>query len=96
METQPTTGKDLINQEITPRLTVLRRVDPVDALYSSFPMFMSIDPSLGKPLLEGLFRSQAEPGYAVPYAALDLGKPHTLIDVAISIDEAIRVDLHRR
>ena len=34
---------------------------------------MYIDPSLGAPLLEPLFRLQASSKYTIPYAAADLG-----------------------
>ena len=34
---------------------------------------MYIDPSLGKPLLDPLFRLQASPDYDIQYAAGDLG-----------------------
>ena len=34
---------------------------------------MFIDPSLGAPLLEPLFRLQASPNYTIPFAAADLG-----------------------
>ncbi len=37
---------------------------------------MCIDPALGKPLLEPLFRLQASPDYGVQYAAGDLGMSH--------------------
>ena len=35
---------------------------------------MYIDPSLGAPLLEPLFRLQASPLYTTPFATADLGK----------------------
>ena len=34
---------------------------------------MFVDPSLGAPLLEPLFRLQASPHYTIPFAAADLG-----------------------
>ena len=37
---------------------------------------MYIDPTLGAPLLEPLFRLQAHPNYSIPYAARDLGASH--------------------
>jgi hypothetical protein len=37
---------------------------------------MYIDPTLGAPLLEPLFRLQAHPNYPIPYAACDLGVSH--------------------
>jgi Domain of unknown function (DUF4965) len=49
------------------------RVNAVETLYSAFPAFMYIDPSLGGPLLEPLFRFQASPNYTNSYAAADLG-----------------------
>lgn len=54
-------------------VTSLSRVNPVETLYAAFPAFMYIDPSLGAPLLEPLFRLQAHPNYTIPYAAGDLG-----------------------
>ena len=52
------------------------RVNAVETLYSAFPAFMYIDPSLGAPLLEPLFRLQASPNYRNSYAATDLGTSH--------------------
>ena len=52
------------------------RVNAVETLYSAFPAFMYIDPSLGAPLLEPLFLLQASPNYSIPYAAADLGTFH--------------------
>ncbi|KAH9171799.1 hypothetical protein EDB89DRAFT_2175033, partial [Lactarius sanguifluus] len=49
------------------------RVNAVDTLYSAFPAFMFIDPTLGRPLLEPLFQLQASPNYTIGYAAADLG-----------------------
>ena len=49
------------------------RVNAVETLYSAFPAFMYIDPTLGRPLLEPLFQLQASPNYTIPYAAADLG-----------------------
>ena len=37
---------------------------------------MYIDPTLGAPLLEPLFRLQALPNYSIPFAARDLGASH--------------------
>ena len=54
-------------------MTVLSRVNPVEVLYAAFPAFMYIDPSLGAPLLEPLFRLQASSNYTTSYAAPDLG-----------------------
>ena len=51
----------------------LSRVNPVEVLYSAFPAFMYIDPSLGAPLLEPLLRLQASPNYTISFAAADLG-----------------------
>ncbi|KAI0310163.1 hypothetical protein OF83DRAFT_1070995 [Amylostereum chailletii] len=48
------------------------RVNPVETLYASFPMFMHIDPSLGAPLLEPLLRFQTSSQYTISFAAADL------------------------
>jgi hypothetical protein len=54
---------------------VSSRVNAVETLYSAFPAFMFIDPDLGAPLLEPLFRLQASSfNNSVQYAAGDLGK----------------------
>ncbi|TFY66481.1 hypothetical protein EVG20_g4614 [Dentipellis fragilis] len=50
-----------------------RRTNPVETLYAAFPMFMYIDPTLGAPLLEPLFRFQGSNLYQNPYAAQDAG-----------------------
>ena len=49
------------------------RVNAVETLYSAFPALMYIDPSLGAPLLEPLFRFQASSNYTIRYAAADIG-----------------------
>ena len=49
------------------------RVNAVETLYAAFPAFMYIDPGLGAPLLEPLFRVQASSQHPIPYAAADLG-----------------------
>ncbi|KAH9009214.1 hypothetical protein EDB83DRAFT_2531328 [Lactarius deliciosus] len=49
------------------------RVNAVETLYSAFPAFMYIDPSLGGLFLEPLFQLQASQLYANPYAAADIG-----------------------
>ncbi|KAI9431946.1 hypothetical protein H4582DRAFT_1821981, partial [Lactarius indigo] len=56
-----------------PIMTMSSRVNAVETLYSAFPAFMCIDPELGGLFLEPLFRLQASPKYANPYAAADLG-----------------------
>ena len=54
-------------------VTLSSRVNAVETLYSAFPAFMYIDPTLGRPLLEHLFHLQASPNYTIPFAAADLG-----------------------
>jgi len=49
------------------------RINAVETLYAAFPALMYIDPSLGAPLLEPLFRLQASPKYTIQFAAADLG-----------------------
>jgi hypothetical protein len=48
------------------------RVNAVETLYAAFPALMYIDPSLGAPLLEPLFRLQTSRNYTIRYAAADL------------------------
>ena len=48
------------------------RVNAVETLYAAFPALMYLDPSLGGPLLEPLFRLQASHNN-IGYAASDLG-----------------------
>jgi hypothetical protein len=55
----------------------------VEVLYAAFPAFMYIDPSLGAPLLEPLFRLQASPNYTIPFAAADLGGSCIYVSVEI-------------
>lgn len=50
------------------------RVNPVEALYAAFPMFMYFDPDLGGLLLEPLLRYQSSNFYTQPYAAPDAGE----------------------
>jgi hypothetical protein len=59
------------------------RVNAVETLYATFPTLMYIDLSLGKPLLEPLFRFQASSDYGVPYAAKDLGISHRDVNAQI-------------
>ncbi|KAI9433020.1 hypothetical protein H4582DRAFT_1820406 [Lactarius indigo] len=68
-------------------LTSSSRVNAVETLYSAFPAFMYIDPTLGRPLLEPLFQLQASPNYTVPYAAADLGSSQKLESLEASIAE---------
>jgi hypothetical protein len=50
-----------------------RRINAVETIYAAFPALMYIDPLLGGPLLEPLFRLQASRNYTIGYAAADLG-----------------------
>ncbi|KAI0312486.1 hypothetical protein OF83DRAFT_644042 [Amylostereum chailletii] len=52
------------------------QANPPDGLYSSFPMFLHLNPSLGAPLLEPLLRFQNSPAYtkSTPYAAANIGR----------------------
>ncbi|KAF8273701.1 hypothetical protein EI94DRAFT_1715629 [Lactarius quietus] len=60
------------------------RVNAVETLYSAFPAFMYIDPTLGGPLLEPLFQLQATPNYTVPFAAADLGSTYPNVTISNS------------
>ena len=63
---------------------VSSRVNAVETLYSAFPAFMFIDPDLGGPLLEPLFRLQASSfNGSIRYAAGDLGKSRVNSNSAI-------------
>jgi Domain of unknown function (DUF4965) len=44
---------------------------------------MYLDPSLGAPLLEPLFRLQASQNYTIEYAAADLGASYINVNVEI-------------
>ncbi|KAI0049509.1 hypothetical protein FA95DRAFT_1489040 [Auriscalpium vulgare] len=52
------------------------RVNAVETLYASFPVFMFVDPTLGAPLLEPLLRFQTSDFYTNDYAAKDLGSDY--------------------
>ncbi|TFY76685.1 hypothetical protein EWM64_g7329 [Hericium alpestre] len=52
------------------------RVNAVEVLYQSFPLFMYVDPTLGGPLLEPLLRFQNSTNYTNPYAAQDIGSSY--------------------
>ncbi|EIM87375.1 uncharacterized protein STEHIDRAFT_146778 [Stereum hirsutum FP-91666 SS1] len=54
------------------------RVNAVETLYAAFPMIMYIDPTLGRLLLEPLFRFQASSKYTNVYAAQDIGSSYPL------------------
>ncbi|KAH9021999.1 hypothetical protein EDB85DRAFT_2187724, partial [Lactarius pseudohatsudake] len=60
------------------------RVNAVETLYSAFPAFMYIDPTLGRPLLEPLFQLQASPNYTILYAAADLGSSYPNVTISNS------------
>jgi hypothetical protein len=64
-------------------VTLFSRVNAVETLYAAFPAFMYLDPGLGAPLLEPLFRLQQSPNYTIPYAATDLGTSHSKVKVQI-------------
>ncbi|KAI0040745.1 hypothetical protein FA95DRAFT_825625 [Auriscalpium vulgare] len=49
------------------------RVNAVETLHASFPVFMVIDPTLGPPLLEPLLQFQSSSSYPNKYAAPDAG-----------------------
>ncbi|KAF8491814.1 hypothetical protein F5888DRAFT_1613303 [Russula emetica] len=49
------------------------RVNAVETLYAAFPALMYIDPSLGGPLLEPLFRLQPSRTSSMTFSAADLG-----------------------
>ena len=55
---------------------------------------MYIDPSLGGPLLEPLFRLQASSKYTIPYAAADLGAFSIKMNVGrLYLDTCFRIIL---
>ncbi|KAI0259716.1 hypothetical protein BC834DRAFT_904631 [Gloeopeniophorella convolvens] len=65
------------------------RVSAVETLYATWPMFMYLDPSLGKLLLEPLLKFQSE-NSALPYAAMDLGHQYpNATENAVSHSSAI-------
>jgi hypothetical protein len=64
------------------------RVNAVETLYSAFPAFMYIDPSLGAPLLEPLLQSQLSSiiDYNVYLPAVaDLGTSRLLTETEIEV-----------
>jgi hypothetical protein len=54
---------------------------------------MYIDPTLGRPLLEPLFRLQAPPNYSIPFAASDLGASHSQIYRVSYIERTRRIKI---
>ncbi|KAH8981399.1 hypothetical protein EDB86DRAFT_3131654 [Lactarius hatsudake] len=60
------------------------RVNAVETLYSAFPAFVYIDPTLGRHLLEPLFQLQASSNYTIPYAAADLGSGYPNVTISNS------------
>lgn len=73
-------GMSIVRCRQTYRLIclVLSRVNPVETLFASFPMFMYLDPTLGRPLLEPLLRFQDSAEYTRDFAADDIGTISTL------------------
>ena len=76
-------------------VTLSSRVNAVETLYSAFPAFMYIDPTLGRPLLEPLFQLQASPNYTIPFAAADLGvfKPSDCLKALLTESMKDRITL---
>src|SRR5712691_10401157 len=56
------------------------RVNAVETLYAAFPALMYIDPSLGGPLLEPLFRLQASRNNVTSSAA-DIGACRIIMNI---------------
>ena len=65
------------------KIDLQSRVNAVETLYAAFPAVMYIDPALGAPLLEPLFRLQASRNYTVGYAAADLGASRINMNVEL-------------
>jgi hypothetical protein len=73
--------KEIANGWATPRLNCVeedlichrRRVNPVEKIYASLPIFLYINPSYVRMLLEPLLEFQNSPIYTNGYAAPDLG-----------------------
>jgi hypothetical protein len=55
-------------------------VNAVETLYAAFPALMYIDPSLGGPLLEPLFRLQPPRNNFMAFSAADLGAYHIIMN----------------
>ncbi|CCM02776.1 uncharacterized protein FIBRA_04884 [Fibroporia radiculosa] len=55
-----------------------QRVNPVEILYASFPAFLYLNASFGKPLLAPLLEYQNSPRTALPYAVSDLGTSYPI------------------
>ncbi|EJC98580.1 DUF1793-domain-containing protein [Fomitiporia mediterranea MF3/22] len=51
----------------------LASVNNVDALYAAFPIFLYLNPEIGRCLLEPLLEYQNSPAYKLPYAARNIG-----------------------
>ncbi|KZT10665.1 uncharacterized protein LAESUDRAFT_755360 [Laetiporus sulphureus 93-53] len=67
------------------------RVNPVEILYASFPMFLYLNASFGKSLLAPLFEYQSGDLYTLPYAARDLGQNYPIAsgDNTTSFDQGV-------
>jgi Domain of unknown function (DUF4965) len=59
------------------------RVNAVETLYAAFPALMYIDPSLGGPLLDPLFRLQPPGNHFMASSAADLGACRIIMNVEI-------------
>jgi hypothetical protein len=59
------------------------RVNAPETIYAAFPALMYIDPSLGVPLLEPLFRLQSLRNSTTGYAPADLGVSRINMNVGI-------------
>ena len=57
----------------------------METLYAAFPALMYLDPSLGAPLLEPLFRFQASHNSHIGYATSDLGASGIYMNVRYDI-----------
>ncbi|KZT10664.1 uncharacterized protein LAESUDRAFT_643335, partial [Laetiporus sulphureus 93-53] len=68
-----------------------RRINPVEVLYASFPMFLYLNASFCKSLLAPLFEYQSGDLYTLPYAARDLGQSYPIAsgDNSTSFDQGV-------
>ncbi|KZT10711.1 uncharacterized protein LAESUDRAFT_643898 [Laetiporus sulphureus 93-53] len=68
-----------------------RRVNPVEVMYASFPMFLYLNASFGKGLLAPLLEYQSGSAYNLPHAASDLGLKYPIAsgDDSTVIDQGV-------
>jgi hypothetical protein len=72
---------------VRPLMRRLQNVNTVDVIFPAWPVLLYTNPTLGKYLLEGLFRYQASGLYPNKWSVHDLGKAHNLLRFKVYVNK---------